>query len=58
MDASAGVLPMGPTRPAFWGKNLLDKKYLVDTVPLDALNFDLLYYGDPRTFGVYFKTNF
>jgi outer membrane receptor protein involved in Fe transport len=49
---------MGPTRPAFWGKNLLDKKYLVDTVPLDALNFDLLYYGDPRTFGVYFKTNF
>ncbi|HUD51102.1 TonB-dependent receptor [Parvibaculum sp.] len=42
-----------------WGKNLLDKTYLVDTVPLAAdFGFDALYYGDPRTFGVYFKTNF
>jgi len=50
--------PDGAYETGIWGKNLLDKKYLVDTVPLDALNFDLLYYGDPRTFGVYFKTNF
>ncbi len=50
--------PDGAYETGIWGKNILDKKYVVDTVPLDSLNFDILYYGDPRTFGVYFKTNF
>lgn len=51
--------PDGAYETGLWGKNLLDKKYIVDTVDLMTdLNFDILYYGDPRTFGVYFKTNF
>lgn len=35
---------------AFWGKNLLDKEYRINTIPFGI--WTASYYGDPRTYGV------
>ena len=43
---------------AVWGKNLADKRYVVQGINQLVLGFGYRVYGTPRTFGISFTKNF
>ena len=49
-------LPGNPFGFSIWGKNLLEKVYLLDNSP--ARGIPSVWYGSPRTFGIEVHYNF
>jgi len=47
-----------PLSIAFWGTNLLDKEYLIDSLPFETFAYRTVVYGQPRSYGVTVGTRF
>lgn len=47
-----------PLTVAFWGTNLLDEEYLIDSLPFESFAYRTVVFGQPRSYGVSVGTRF